>query len=83
MSAKLDRFADRLAGIVAARVVARLAELLDVNGTEPMIDAAEVARRLGVSRDYVYRHAHELGGVRRGDGTKAPLRFDPAKLPHD
>jgi hypothetical protein len=78
MSAKLDQFADRLATMIADRLADRL---LGANGS--MIDAAEVARRLGVSRSFVYRHAHELGGVRLGDGTKAPLRFDAAKLPHD
>jgi hypothetical protein len=45
-----------------------------------LIDAAEAARRLGVSRDYVYRHAAELGVVRIGSGPKSPLRFDPATV---
>jgi hypothetical protein len=43
-----------------------------------LIDAAEVARRLGCSRDHVYAHADELGAVRVGAGSRPRLRFDPA-----
>lgn len=45
-----------------------------------LLDAVEVARRFEVSRDYVYRHADELGAVRLGTGRKPRLRFDPAKV---
>lgn len=45
-----------------------------------LIDAGEVARRFSLSRDYVYEHADALGAVRLGDGPKARLRFDPAKV---
>ncbi len=41
-----------------------------------LVGAATVADTLGVSRDYVYRHARELGAVRLGTGEKARLRFD-------
>ena len=47
---------------------------------EALIDAAEVARRLGVSREYVYDHAAELGAERLGTGPRARLRFDPVNL---
>ncbi len=39
------------------------------------VDAATIAERLGVSRDYVYSRADELGGRRLGAGPKARLRF--------
>jgi hypothetical protein len=39
------------------------------------VDAAEVARVLGVERDCVYAHARELGAVRLG-GPQGRLRFD-------
>jgi hypothetical protein len=39
------------------------------------VDAAEVARALGVKRDWVYAHARELGAIRLG-GTQGRLRFD-------
>ena len=49
-------------------------------GSEDWIDAAEVARRFSLSRDYVYEHADDLGAVRLGSGPKARLRFSPAKV---
>jgi hypothetical protein len=48
-----------------------------------LLDAATVAQRLGVSREYVYSHARELGGRKLGNGPKAPWRFDPAGLVQD
>jgi hypothetical protein len=47
---------------------------------EPLLDAQEVARRLGVSRWFVYDHWRELGGVRLGDTARAPLRFAPERV---
>jgi hypothetical protein len=46
--------------------------------TRQLLDAAQLARRLGVTRAWVYEHAAELGAVALGDGPKARLRFDPA-----
>lgn len=62
-------------------IAERIVQLLGVGsiGSES-IDATEVARRLGVSRDYVYRHAEELGAVRIGTGPKGRWRFDPVKV---
>jgi hypothetical protein len=42
------------------------------------VDAAAVARHLGVDRSYVYEHSTELGAVRLGDGPRARLRFNLA-----
>jgi hypothetical protein len=39
------------------------------------VDAAELARRLGRSRDWVYEHADELGALRT-DGKRSRLLFD-------
>lgn len=47
---------------------------------EALIDASEMARRLGRSRDFVYDHADELGAIRYGDGPRSRLLFDPANL---
>lgn len=41
------------------------------------VDAATIARELGVSREYVYSHAVELGGVKTSNGPRARWRFDP------
>jgi len=43
----------------------------------PLVDPATLAAELGVSRDFVYAHAGELGALRLGNGPKARLRFDP------
>ena len=59
-------------------IAERVAELLENRPTSPdLIDAAEVARRFNVSREYVYEHAGELGAIRLSDGPKARLRFNP------
>ena len=54
---------------IAEAVVRRL------QGVE-MVDAGELARRLGVSRDYVYEHKTMLGGQPIGDGPRPRWRFD-------
>jgi hypothetical protein len=59
----------------------RVAELLEQRGARRssggLVDAAELARRLGTDRSWVYSHAEELGAIRLGSGPKARLRFDP------
>ncbi len=60
---------------VARRVVELL--MAEQVPTDALINAAEVARRFGVSRSTVYERAGELGAIRLGDGPKARLRFDP------
>jgi hypothetical protein len=44
------------------------------------VDAADAAVILGVSRDFIDRHAAALGGVRVGNGPRSGWRFDPARL---
>lgn len=44
-----------------------------------LVDAATLAGLLGVTPDFVYRHAGELGARRLGDGPRARLRFDPVE----
>lgn len=63
-------------------VAVRVAELLRGEAVGPeLVDAAEIARRFNVSRDFIYEHASELGAIRlgeTGEGKKPRLRFDPA-----
>jgi hypothetical protein len=61
--------------VIARRVV----ELLEKRGLQrrELVDAAELARRLGIERSWVYSHAIELGAVKLGTGAKPRLRFDP------
>lgn len=60
---QLDQLADRIADRLADRQVGQL------------ITAAELADRLGVTRDYVYEHAASLGAIRLGDGPRPRLAF--------
>ncbi len=41
-----------------------------------LLDASQLAAHLGVTRTWVYEHAHQLGAIRLGAGTRARLRFD-------
>jgi hypothetical protein len=62
-------------------VAQRVAELLRDGGLHgELIDAAEVARRFGVTRDYVYAHAGRLGAISLSNRPKARLRFDPRRV---
>jgi len=60
-------------------IARRVVELLEKRGLQrrELVDAAELARRLGIERSWVYSHAIELGAVKLGTGAKPRLRFDP------
>lgn len=60
-------------------IARRVVELLERRGLREreLVDAAELARRLGIERTWVYSHAIELGAVKLGSGPKPRLRFDP------
>jgi hypothetical protein len=61
-----------------ARLIA--AELQgSATATSSLVDAAELAERLGVDRSWVYEHAAELGARRLGEGSRPRLRFDVAE----
>ncbi len=62
---------ERLADLVAERLSRTSSE------RGPLVDARELARLLGVSRDVVYHHARDLGAIRIGAGERGRLRFDP------
>jgi hypothetical protein len=61
-------------------IARRVVELLEHRGLSAgaeLVDAAALARRLGMERSWVYTHAIELGAVKLGSGRKPRLRFDP------
>lgn len=60
---------------IARRVVALLREEAPAAAPGRYVDAATLALDLGVERDWVYSHAHELGAIRLG-GPRGRLRFD-------
>lgn len=51
-----------------------------VTAQRELVDAAEVARRFGRSRGWVYDNAGALGAVRLGDGPRPRLAFDPDRV---
>lgn len=79
----IEQISEQIAEAIVTRVVARLREA-DVShratGEMAWLDAQEVARRLGVSREWVYEHADELGASRIGSGPRPRLRFPPQIL---
>jgi hypothetical protein len=62
---------------VAHRVVELLAA--EQPPAARLVDAATLARLLGVTRATIYDRAAELGAVRLGDGNRPRLRFDPER----
>ena len=58
---------------IAERVFEMLSEH---RAPSPLVSAAELSRRLGLSRSTVYEKAEELGVIRIGSGPRARLRFD-------
>ena len=76
----IDQLAERIADRLADQLGDRLAELLTDRGDAALLDASEVARQLGRSRDWVYQHAAELGAIALGDGERPRLSFDSKKV---
>lgn len=82
-STSIDEIADRLTDAVVARIidVIRIEGLIARAGVGlRWLDAQEVAARLGVSREWVYEHADELGARRIGSGRRPRLRFPAQSL---
>lgn len=62
---------------IAEATATRLAEIVTIGSTTfALVDARRLAQDLGVSLDFVYAHATELGAMRLGSGPKARIRFD-------
>jgi predicted DNA-binding transcriptional regulator AlpA len=59
---------------IAQRVVALL-DTGELQSAARLVDAAELAKRLGVDRAWVYSHATELHVIRLG-GPRGRMRFD-------
>lgn len=66
----VERVAGRVAQLLAPQQQQRAKEV------ERPISAGELALHLGVTRPWIYKHRHLLGGQRIGDGPKAQWRFD-------
>lgn len=80
-AARLDALAVRIAARLVEPVAQRVAELLREDGGGPrVLSAAEVAERLGRSRDWVYAHRSELGAVALGGGPRPRLGFPAERV---
>jgi predicted DNA-binding transcriptional regulator AlpA len=81
--ARVRRAAAELTPEAIEQIAPRVAELLGrgqvVHAPDflRLLEASQLAHRLGVSREWVYEHATELGAITIGDGPKPRLRFDP------
>jgi hypothetical protein len=81
-SANGDRLAEQIAELLAPRMAELLLPhvLAALSAPAPaasrLVDAAELAGLLGVSRAWVYEHREELGAQRIGSGPRPRLRFD-------
>ncbi len=64
---------------IAYRVVELLREEPQGQGRE-LMDAKTVALRFGLSLDWVYDHAKELGAIPLGDGPRPRKRFDAEQV---
>jgi hypothetical protein len=62
-----DEQLNRLADLIADKLSAR-------NDGE-LIDAGQLATRIGRTREFVYEHAHQLGAIPLGDGPRPRLAF--------
>lgn len=83
--ARVRRAAAELTPEAIEQIAKRVAQLLQheragaeqvSETTACLMDAGQVARRLGLTRAWVYQHADELGAIRVGTGPRARLRFD-------
>jgi hypothetical protein len=59
---------------------ALVSALLAESDGNPLVTVDEAARALRVKPGYLYQRVAVLGGVRLGDGPKAPIRFPAAVL---
>jgi hypothetical protein len=65
---------------IARRVHELLTEERPRGSGASVVDAVEVARRVGRTRSWVYANADRLGGLRLGDGPRPRLMFDLAEV---
>lgn len=77
LTALIDGIAARVIDGTADRLVEALRERPALPAAPNLIDAAEVARRFGVTSAWVRAHADQLGAIPLGEGPRPRLRFDP------
>jgi hypothetical protein len=75
----LEALDDTTLDQLASRIADKLADRLATHQTGELINANELAHRIGRGRDYVYANADHLGAIRLGDGPRPRLAF---RWPH-
>lgn len=78
MTAPRTGLDDESIEIIARRVVELIREQR-VDVTTQLVDAKTLGGVLGLSTDWIYAHADELGAVALGDGARPRKRFDVAQ----
>ena len=73
----LQRLRRAAAGLDIEAIATRVAELLrHAPPPSGLLTATQLAQHLGLTRAWIYQHAHELGAIQLGSGSKPRLRFD-------
>jgi hypothetical protein len=70
----IEQIAQRVVQLL--RVESQTIEGSPASGPE-LLNAAELARRFGLTRTWVYENAGRLGAIQLSDGPRPRLRFDP------
>jgi hypothetical protein len=72
----VQALAASIAPIVAAEVADLVVRHIAERAEREFLDASELARVLGVDRQWVYEHQERLGAIRLGNGRRPRLRFE-------
>jgi hypothetical protein len=73
---EVDALAAAIAPIVALEVTREVFGRMGTKRERELLDASELARVLGVERDWIYEHQEQLGAIRLGTGRRPRLRFE-------
>jgi hypothetical protein len=73
---EVDALAASIASIVALEVAREVIGPVGARQEREFLDASELARVLGVERDWIYEHQEQLGAIRLGNGRRPRLRFE-------
>jgi hypothetical protein len=73
---EMEALAASIAPIVALEVAREVIGRIGAKREREFLDASQLARVLGVERDWIYEHQEQLGAIRLGNGRRPRLRFE-------
>jgi len=79
---EMEALAAAIAPIVALEVAREVFGRVGTKRGRELLDASELARVLGVERDWIYEHQDQLGAIRLGNGRRPRLRFELTRAVH-